>query len=234
MTGKQGSEAVSARGLFRAMGKASKPVAVRLLDGGIGTATALEREAKDFYPTPAEPTRALLHAEGQRLRDFPLIWEAACGDGAMMREIEAAGHTVTGTDLIDRPRALGCAGLDVTIRDYFDISEPPARAMVTNPPYNLINWANGRGAWLEHGWETLRLDYMALLLSWSWPGAAGLGSVWQRCPPARVYLMRWKIDFTGQGAPPMLNGWFVWDRAHEGETVLRMLDRVDGRQGVLL
>jgi hypothetical protein len=28
--------------------------------------------------------------------------------------------------------------------------------------------------------------------------------------------MRWKIDFTGQGAPPMLNGWFVWDKATPG------------------
>ncbi|MBA3576209.1 MAG: hypothetical protein H0W39_01135 [Sphingomonas sp.] len=45
--------------------------------------------------------------------------------------------------------------------------------------------------------------------------------------------MRWKIDFTGQGAPPMLNGWFVWDKKHKGETVLRMLDRKDARQAEL-
>ena len=51
-----------------------------------------------------------------------------------------------------------------------------------------------------------------------------------QAPPARVYLMRWKIDFTGQGAPPMLNGWYVWDRAWRGETVLRMLDRSDPAQ----
>ncbi len=50
---------------------------------------------------------------------------------------------------------------------------------------------------------------------------------------ARTYLMRWKIDFTGQGAPPMLNGWFVWDKKHKGETVLRMLDRKDARQAEL-
>jgi hypothetical protein len=45
--------------------------------------------------------------------------------------------------------------------------------------------------------------------------------------------MRWKIDFTGQGAPPMLNAWFVWDRQHQGETFLRMLDRADARQSEL-
>ena len=35
------------------------------------------------------------------------------------------------------------------------------------------------------------------------------------------------IDFTGQGAPPMLNAWFVWDKQWKGETALRMLDRKD-------
>lgn len=78
--------------------------------------------------------------------------------------------------------------------------------------------------------DVLRTPYMALLLNWTFPGAGGLASFWAKYPPARVYLMRWKIDFTGQGAPPMLNGWFVWDEAARGETVLRMLDRKDARQ----
>jgi hypothetical protein len=70
-------------------------------------------------------------------------------------------------------------------------------------------------------------------VNWSFPGAGGLAPFWAKYPPARVYLMRWKIDFTGQGAPPMLNGWFIWDRQHQGETVLRMLDRKDARQAEL-
>lgn len=68
---------------------------------------------------------------------------------------------------------------------------------------------------------------MALLLNWTWPGAGGLGPFWAKHPPARAYIMRWKIDFTGQGSPPMLNGWFVWDKKHRGETLLRTLDRQD-------
>ena len=81
--------------------------------------------------------------------------------------------------------------------------------------------------------DELGVDYMALLMNWSWPGAMGLNDLWRRHPPASVYLMRWKIDFTGQGAPPMLNGWFVWDKQWQDETVLRMLDRKDARQGEL-
>lgn len=216
----------SARGLFRATGNKPKRVAVRDLAGDIVIANALEREKDDFYPTPPEPTRALLAAELPRLRDFDNIWEPACGDGAMVREMQGLGLGVFASDMIDR----GCRA---NIQSFYDYTLPdrPSRAIVTNPPFAECGWGNGRARWLYHALDTLEVEYMALLLNWSFPGAGGLAAFWQKHPPARVYLMRWKIDFTGQGAPPMLNGWFVWDKAHRGETVLRMLDRTDARQG---
>lgn len=215
--------AASARGLFRATGKQSKPVAQRMLDGSIEKVEHLEREKDEFYPTPPEPTRAFLHAEIDRLRGFPTIWEPAAGDGAMVREMESLGLTVRASDLVDR----GC-GAD--IRSFYDFPASPSPAIVTNPPFAECGWGNGKARWLKHALGTLDVEYMALLLNWTWPGAGGLASFWAQHPPARVYLMRWKIDFTGQGAPPMLNGWFVWDRAWQGETALRMLDRKDARQ----
>lgn len=211
----------SARGLFRATGKKSKPAAARMLDGSIAKVADLEREPNEFYPTPPEPTRALLHAEIDRLRRFPLIWEPAAGDGAMVREMETVGLNVIASDLIDR----GCGA---EIRDFYDYRSAPAGAIVTNPPFDQCS---GKASWIKHALETLDVDYMALLLNWGWPGAAGLGALWAARPPSRVYLMRWRIDFTGQGASPMLHAWFVWDKAWRGETVLRMLDRKDARQG---
>lgn len=215
----------SARGLFRATGKTSKPV-LTLLDGEIVKADALEREKDDFYPTPPEPTRAFLHAEIDRLRDFNAIWEPAAGDGAMVREMESVGLTVRASDLVDR----GC-GAD--IRSFYDFPVAPSGAIVTNPPFQECGWGNGKARWLYHALGNLNVEYMALLMNWGFPGAGGLAPFWAEFPPARVYLMRWKIDFTGQGAPPMLNGWFVWDKLWDGETVLRMLDRKDARQGEL-
>ena len=217
----------SARGLFRSMGKQPRAVVVRDLETGeIIKADALERQPDEFYPTPPEPTRALLHAEIDRLRAFPLIWEPACGDGAMTREMRALGLSVYQSDLIDR----GCGA---EIRSFYDFVNPVAPAIVTNPPFAEVGWGNGKARWLYHALGTLGVEYMALLLNWSFPGAGGLAPFWAQFPPARVYLMRWKIDFTGQGAPPMLNGFFVWDKAWSGETVLRMLDRKDARQGEL-
>lgn len=218
----------SARGLFRATGKKSKPVAVRNLLGEIVKADALEREPDEFYPTPPEPTRAFLSAEIDRLRAFDLIWEPACGDGAMMRELRAVGLDCFGSDLIDRGFE------DAAIKSFYDYAKAPSPAIVTNPPFAECGWGNGKARWLYHALDTLGVQYMALLMNWSFPGAGGLGPFWAKHPPARVYLMRWKIDFTGQGAPPMLNGWFVWDRSTgASETVLRMLDRTDARQSAL-
>lgn len=221
--------APSARGLFRATGKKPKPVLVRDLAGDIVKIDALERPADDFYPTPPEPTRALLSAEIGRLRDFAAIWEPAAGDGAMVREMQAVGLNVFASDLIDR----GCGAKIRSFYTYLSPSTVP-QAIVTNPPYHECGWGNGKARWLHHALDELRVEYMALLLNWNWPGAGGLGPFWAKHPPARVYLMRWKIDFTRQGAPPIQNGWFIWDRKHQGETVLRMLDRSDARQHTML
>lgn len=217
--------APSAKGLFRATGKKAKPVAVRNLAGEIVKSDeGLAREKDEFYPTPAEPTRAFLHAEIDRLRDFDGIWEPACGDGAMLREMRTVGLTTYGSDMIDRNGAADA------VKNFYDFRYSAFPAIVTNPPFDQCGWGNGKARWLYHALETLNVEYMALLLNWSFPGAGGLGPFWAKYPPARVYLMRWKIDFTGQGAPPMLNGWFVWDKKHVGETVLRMMDRKDARQ----
>lgn len=219
----------SARGLFRATGKKSKPIVQMQLDGSLARVDGgLEREVDDFYPTPPEPTRALLHAEIDRLRQFPRIWEPAAGDGAMVREMEALGLEVAKSDLVDR-------GADAFICDFYAFLEAqaPSKAIVTNPPFSECGWGNGKARWLKHALDTIGVEYMALLMNWGWPGAGGLAPFYAQHPPARVYLMRWKIDFTGQGAPPMLNAWFVWDNQHRGETVLRMLDRKDARQSEL-
>ena len=215
---------VSARGLFRATGKKSKPVAIRGLEGNIVKIDALEREKDEFYPTPMEPIRAIIHAELDRLKDFPVIWGPSCGTGVIGRELRAHGLRTYDSDLVDR----GCGA---EIKSFYDYAEAPSKAILENPPFAECNERDGKGRWIWHALDKLGVEYMGLLLNWSWPGAGGHAGLWAKYPPARVYLMRWKIDFTGQGAPPMLNGWFVWDKRHVGETVLRMLDRRDARQG---
>jgi hypothetical protein len=205
------SELRSARGLFAATGKIALPTA---------------RIPQDFYATPAEVTEALLRAERERLSCFNPIWEPAAGDGAIVKVLKRS-HAVIASDIADR----GCPY--ARVQSFFDYETAPAWAIVTNPPFSEVNWRDGKGAWITYALDTLEIEYMALLLPWTWPAAAGLGEIWERYPPAIVYLLTWKIDFTGQGAPPQNNAWFVWDRGHRGETILRRLDR-EAKQGRLL
>lgn len=200
----------SARGLFRATGRLP-------LDEPV-------REAHDFYATPWEPTHAFLTAERQAIlgalhgaHNGGSIWEPAAGDGAIARILADHGLSVHCSDLIDR----GLEGCE--IRDFFDFGKPRSEVVVTNPPYGLTS-ARGKAKWIRHA-RNLGVRYMALLLNWDWCAAAGLKPLIAEYPFARVYVCRWKIDFTGKGAPPQRNAWYVWDDTWRGEPALRYLDR---------
>ena len=170
----------SARGLFRATGKKSKPVAVRDLMGNIVKIDALEREKDEFYPTPPEPIKAIIHAEIEHLRRFPAIWGPACGTGVIGQELRANGINAIDSDLIDR----GCGA---EIRDFYDFTEPPAPAILENPPFDQCGWGNGKARWLYHALDTLGVEYMGLLMNWGFPGAGGLGPFWAKHPrPASI------------------------------------------------
>lgn len=216
----------SARGLFHATGKKSRPVNVRLPDGSYEKAAARERSEDDFDRTPPAAIQALIHHEGARLRQFPAIWDPSAGDGRIVRALEEEGFTVIASDMVDR-------GAGYEVRNFYDFAEAPSLASVQNPPFGECSWGDGKVRWQKHLLETLGLEYVALLLPWMWPGAGGLKPFWANHAPARVYLMRWRLDFTGQGAQPSLHAWYVFDKTWKGETVLRMMDQVDPSQGIL-
>jgi hypothetical protein len=188
------------------------------------------RVERDFYPTgEPEAILSLLHADGERIRQSGTVWEPACGRGDMVRQIRGHGLPCCASDIHD----YGCP--DSWVGDYFSCLRPRGKAIITNPPYNLITAKDGHGRWLRHALEMPDWDYMALLLSWEWPAARanGLGELLDANPFSYCYLMRWKLDFTGEKSPKHRNAWFVWDRNWVGESAFRLMDRVDPRQGTL-
>lgn len=223
----------SAKPLFRAIsgqGRASTPSLPMVLHEQAPPKS--ERRADDFHPTgQPEAVRALLARDRDRIKALGSIWEPACGSGDMVRVIRGAGIPCCASDLVPR----GCP--DSWQADYFTCLRSRAPAIITNPPYNLINARDGHGRWLRHSLDMPDWRYMALLLSWDWPAARanGLGALLDDHPFSYCYLMRWKLDFTGEGSPPQRNAWFVWDRDDvRTEPGFRWLDRADGRQGVLI
>lgn len=222
--------AACAKPLFRAIsgqGTSVKEPLPLLPDAPVRLRARSEvRRAQDFYPTgQPEAVRGLLARDWDSIRDCGSVWEPACGDGAMVREIRAAGIPCIASDLIDR----GCE--DSAVADFYGYDRSQARAIITNPPYCEINARDGHGRWLRHTLDMPDWDYLALLLSADWPFARknGLGAMLTESPPSYFYAMRWKLDFTGEGSPPQRNCWFVWRRGwNEPPMQMRFMDRDDG------
>lgn len=161
------------------------------------------RQGEDFYRTPPAATEAFLAVE----RPPRVIWEPACGDGAISEVLKAAGHEVFSTDLYDR--GYGLAG-----RNFLDT--PPqagSPAIVTNPPFKFAE------AFVLHA-LAIGTPYIAVIQRLAWlEGAARQQSLWLPHPPSRIWvfgkrLTLWRGDedrpkgATGTTA----YGWFVWDR----------------------
>jgi len=170
-----------------------------------------DRRCEDFYPT-AQPdaVRGLMRVQGARIADLGgVVWEPAVGDGHMAREIEAHGFTVRGGDIVQRGwEGVTCLG------SFYETTCAAAPVIITNPPYSEISARDGHGRWLRHTLDMPGWTYLALLLNWEWCAAAknGHAALLDRHPFTCSYVLRWKLDFTGEGSPPQRNAWFIWDR----------------------
>lgn len=180
-------------------GGIQRPAPASTSQRGLARCHRAVRRADDFYPTgQPEAVRGLLARDGDAIRACGSVWEPACGDGALVREIRSAGIPCCASDLIER----GCP--DSWVADYYSCLRSRAQAIITNPPYCEINARDGHGRWLRHTLSIPGWNYLALLLSWDWPAARanGLGALLDSQPFSYCYLMRWKLDFTGEGSRP--------------------------------
>ena len=173
----------------------------------------VNRETHDFYPTWPPATSALLSVEQF---DGP-IWEPACGDGAMAKVLEAAGHQVIATDLIDR--GYGEGG-----RDFLMEWQARAPNIVTNPPFRWAQQFADRALMLT----TCKV---ALFLRLAFLEGVERGAFFPQTPLARVWVMsrrvpmqKAKLQSEGDGHGVIAFAWFVWEHGHNGPPSLGWLD----------
>lgn len=175
-------------------------------------------EDQDFFPTPVDVTEAFLRAEEKYFRRCGMIWEPACGDGAIARVIreKLPRYAVVATDLVDR--GFGAAPID-----FLQTTILEAKAIITNPPYK----DDLPERFVRHAFA-LGAEYVALLLKVNFWSAGKRVRLWHELRPARRYDLTWRPDFLGLGGGMMDCAWFVWDlAAPEGPTVADLLVRPD-------
>ena len=187
--------------------------------------TIPRRLPNEFYPTPPEATRALLSVETFE----GSIWEPACGEGDIARELSAAGHTVVSTDLVDY-------GFGIPRVDFLKEIRPRARHIVTNPPY---------GSGLADAFITRSLDFVretrgtvAMLLNLASLAHRTRTRWWREHPPARLYaiddIVCWPEHRYGP-APSHFSKhryfWAVWTQNHQGPSAFWWLSAAEFRGG---
>lgn len=177
-----------------------------------------ERRAPfEFYPTPPSATRALLSAETFEGD----IWEPACGNGAISKELVLAGYDVIATDITDW--GYGNAGYD-----FLRLEEPLARNIITNPPY-------GGGLADRFVEQALRLTaetggQVAMLLNIQSLCHRSRHHKFKATPPRVIYALDECVCYP-LGDPSRATthttkhryAWVIWDAHFHGETTFRWL-----------
>ena len=173
-----------------------------------GNPASGERQAREFYPTPGECTRALLSVESFT----GAIWEPACGDDAISNELLTSGYRVVSTDI--HPLGKGKK------LDFFSVAPRKVGNIVTNPPFDLAE------RWIEHAF-TFDPNKLVLMLKASYWHAVTRQALWHRHRPARIYPLTWRPDFMRLGRPTMEVMWCVWERGWIHPTQYRPLLKVE-------
>ena len=171
----------------------------------------LADRGNDLYETPPEATRALLAVE--KLPHW--LWEPACGPGAVVTVLRAAGHAVIASDLVDYGFPLHFQ------RDFLDIATAPvdAEAVITNPPYKDAQ------RFVAHALNLCPRVFMLLRLAFL--ESERRRPILDRGQLARVHVFRNRLPmmhrsgWTGPRASSAIAfAWYVFDRNHEGPTVI--------------
>lgn len=131
----------------------------------------------ELYETPPAATRALI-AVDPWLQTPRRLWEPACGPGAMVSVLRAAGHEVHGFDLQDYTARLE-AGMRYDYHwgvDFLKVDNPHWRAaaqwvdaIVTNPPFSLAT------QFVERALALAPRAYFLMRLNWLEGGAKDPG-----------------------------------------------------------
>jgi hypothetical protein len=182
--------------------------AMRELTRQIGRHAIADRK-DDLYETPDVAVHALRAAEA-----LPYgIWECACGRGAIVRVLRAAGHHVYATDLVDYGLEDSKYGIDFLLEQK---APTGVTAIVTNPPYKLGAYFVRRAiALVPDIFLLLRLDFYSAVnradIFSDGSGFRGIHVFANRLPAMH------RAGWTGPRVSSAVTyAWFVWSQGYAG------------------
>lgn len=172
-----------------------------------------ERQQEDYYATDPIAVRFLLELE--KFKDMT-VWECACGEGHLSKEMVEMGFEVFSSDLIDR-------GFGNGIYNFLgpDNNEVLEMNIITNPPYKYAN------DFIKKGMEVVAKGYkMALLLPLRYLEGKERKQIFRQFPPKKIYVSSSRINCAKNGEFDKLQGsamayaWFIWEQGFKGKLTL--------------
>lgn len=174
---------------------------------GMPKAAARAERGLDFYASPYAALPPLLLAEGRKLPR--VLWEPACGNGALVLPLHNRRFTVRATDIVDR----GCP--DAGLLDFLTATESFVGGIVTNPPFD--GSAGGIEAFVERAVELA--PYVAIFARLAWFESEGRHHWWRRVGLTRIVKIADRLPMMhreGYEGPKLSNagqcfGWFIFE-----------------------
>lgn len=180
---------------------------------GASSHTSKEREENDYYAT--EPKAVKLLCELESFHEW--IWECACGEGHLSKELLLNGYQVYSSDLIDR-------GYGHTL-DFLSYDKVWQGDIITNPPYKYAQ------EFIEKAMSVVSDgNKVAMFLKIQFLEGKARKRLFEKYPPKTIYVSSSRLLCAKNGEfAKMIQGggsavayaWFVWQSGYKGETTVK-------------
>lgn len=181
---------------------------------GASNHTTKARHAEDYYATDPKAIDLLLEL------DFfnPQIWEPACGEGHMSKQLEKYGYSVKSSDLCDR-------GYGERIDFLFMNNVEWNGDIITNPPYSVAQ------EFIETALGVVRENAkVAMFLKLQFMEGKSRKRLFIEHPPKTIYVSSSRLlcakngefqKMRDGGGSAVAYAWYVWVKGYKGETVVK-------------
>lgn len=176
-----------------------------------------ERAIYDYYATDPKAMRLLMQKE----TFSPTIWECACGEGHLSKELVRGGYRVHSSDLVDRGYGSIC--------DFLECNNPPDELgdefdIITNPPYSKAS------EFVYHGMKLLPEGRkLILFLKLQFLEGKSRRKMFELYPPKKIYVSSSRIlcakngmfDVKMDKSSAVAYAWYIWEKGFTGEPVIK-------------
>ena len=179
-----------------------------------------DRQNEDFYATDPESVDLFyrkFYEDGETISSQ--VWECACGDGAISKNLRLKGHKVFCTDIISRN------GEALWTLDFTRSTLQFCGDIITNPPYRFAQ------KFIEKALESVRPDDKVIMyLRLQFLEGKKRQEMFAKYPPKYVYVHSSRQN-TYKNNDPKYKGrssavcfaWFVWVKGSTAEPIIRWI-----------